>query len=74
MIGKLQIFILILISVIAALCGIYYIGNRAGKKAVELKQKTAAVKAMRESNDVEKTIRAMPDDDIIKRLRNDWTK
>lgn len=74
MAAKIQIFLFVVLAVICALCGVYYVGNKAGKKAVELKQKTAAVKAMKRANNVENAIRAMPDDDVNKRLLGQWSK
>lgn len=70
MIGRIKEIGLILLAVAACLVGFYSSGKRAGKKAVELKQKRDTVKAIKAAKDVEKNIRSISDPDVSKRLQS----
>ena len=70
---RLYILGLTLLAVIASMLGVYSVGNKAGKKAVKLKQQTHAVKAIRKANVINQKINGTDTSTIRKRLLN-WTK
>lgn len=70
---RLYAALLTLLAVIASMLGIYSVGRKAGKKAVQLKQQTHAIKAMRKANVINQKINGTDTSTIRKRLLN-WTK
>lgn len=61
-------------SVLLVMVGLYASGQRAGRRAAELRIKSEELRALRESNDVQNKIDALPDDDVSRRLRDRWQR
>tara|TARA_R110002020_G_scaffold279104_3_gene494499 strand:+ start:655 stop:879 length:225 start_codon:yes stop_codon:yes gene_type:complete len=71
---RLYILGLTLLAVIASMLGIYSVGRKAGKKSVELQQKTHALDAIRKANVINQKINGTDTGTIRKRLFNRWTR
>lgn len=72
--NNLKVFGLILLSILAAMVGVYGIGRKSGKKAVELQQTNRTLKVIKESQHVKNDIDSSDIDDVRVRLRNGWTR
>lgn len=71
--NNLKVIGLTLLAIIAAMLGVYGVGRKAGKKAVELKQVNHTLKAIREAKHVKQEI----DNSDIGTIRDglrDWTR
>jgi len=71
---RLYIFGLTLLAVIASMLGVYSVGNKAGKKAVQLRQQTHKLDAIRKANVVNQKINGTDTSTVHKRLFSRWTK
>lgn len=72
--NNLKIIGLTLLAIIAAMFGVYGVGRKAGKKAVELKQVNHTLKIIRKAKDVKNDIDSSDIDDVRVRLRDGWTR
>jgi len=71
---RLYILGLTLLAVVASMLGIYSVGSKAGKKAVQLKQQTHTIQAMRKANVINQKINGTDTSTMRKRLFNRWTR
>ncbi len=71
---RLYILGLTLLAVVASMLGIYSVGRKAGKKAVQLKQQTHTIHAMRKANVINQKINGTDTSTMRKRLFNGWTR
>lgn len=72
--STLQRYALMFASVLLVMVGLYASGQRAGRRAAELKTKKNELKAIGEAKDVQNKIDALPDDDAVQRLRDRWQR
>tara|TARA_R100001244_G_scaffold71603_1_gene57853 strand:+ start:219 stop:443 length:225 start_codon:yes stop_codon:yes gene_type:complete len=71
---RLYILGLTLLAIVSSMLGIYSVGRKAGKKAVELKQQTHTIQAMRRANVVNQKINGTDTSTARKRLFSGWTR
>jgi len=71
---RLYAALLTLLAVVASMLGIYSVGRNAGKKAVQLKQQTHTLKAIRKAHVINQKINGTDTATVSKRLFSRWTR
>ena len=71
---RLKFYALALLSVLAALLGVYRYGQKMGERAVEVKQQRKINQVRKVSQDVKTDHTAMPINNVRDGLRKHWTR
>lgn len=71
---KLKMYALIVLSVLAAVIGIYGYGRKAGERAVEMNEQRKINKVRQASNEVIRDVNTQSNRDIRAGLRDRWTR
>lgn len=71
---KLKMYTLIILSVLAAVIGIYGYGRKAGERAVEMNEQRKINKVRQASNEVIRDVNTQSNRDIRAGLRDRWTR
>ena len=71
--ARIQGAALTILAVLLVLCGIYAMGGRAARKAVETKSQKRQIEAAQDRRDVEEEIRVLPDAELSERL-HEWNR
>lgn len=71
---KLKMYALIVLSVLAAIVGIYGYGRKAGERAVEMNEQRKVNKVRQASNEVIRDVNTQSNSDIRAGLHDRWTR
>lgn len=67
-------YALIILSVLAAVIGVYGYGRKAGERAVEMNEQRKVNKVRQANNEVIRDVNTQSNNDIRAGLRNRWTR
>ena len=71
---KLKMYALIILSVLAAVIGVYGYGRKAGERVAEMDQQRKVNKVRQASNEVIRDVNTQSDRDIRAGMRDRWTR
>lgn len=67
-------YTLMLLSVLAALFGLYRYSHKTGERAEQVRQQTLIDEVKREANYVEEVVNRIPDSAVRNGMRKKWTR
>lgn len=71
---RLKMYALMVVSVLAAVIGVYGYGRKAGERAAEMNDQRKVNKVRQASNEVIRDVNTQSNRDIRAGLRNRWTR